>query len=715
MEIKDIVQLLTTIGRRKTQDKIWETTLYYYTSIMINRYGLKKSIAHMKKDIKFFAFLFAQSSAGKSFTVSTIEKIFTNALTNYNYTMEQKLKLQIQKIKEAGHQIDEDDVNKLFRYLPKSPTISLNGTAEGLYEVCNSQLLSNFGSFNLFNDEFGDIINKSSDTLNQLKELYDGSWKAKIIKGDTDKQQLTEDLRGIVSNVYGIGSNKALDSGSSQLLYKLLSSGLFRRSFIINVKTSDIEVNKAEDELELLQNYFSEVDDWLKDHKKKAIEKKEELFIHFSDEAEEEIQNIEQSLIDRYNENKLNELSEYDTGATEIIVDLACLIAIIEKSMTVELKHIKYAFKYFIDTRTTVADLLNKVHHHVIIFNMLKQTNQAMSWTELLEYNPNLPTTQIKVKDIISLLKEYAYQKGYRLHEIEGYTTKYKIEELPVINLEKDKFILSFVCPDESDKREKAIMFKPVEVDWNTITTKLVTSQKTSSFTVSHFLQSTKTEPYDCSHRKDDLFIEGQNLLAFDIDDDMTLEEAKEKLKEYTYCIYTTKSHQKEKNGIICDRFRVLIPTDKKFYVPKTKYKELYKNVEQLLGIENDSATRNPTRLFYTNPDAEVLTNIGSLLSIECCIPSTDKEIDYNKRINFIYDNLDDDELTRRAHGFIKWFIANTNLGTRNDNLYKASKYAMELYQGDVNQVEYFVELLNSQLSEPLPEHEVNTILRRRN
>ena len=51
-----------------------------------------------------------------------------------------------------------------------------------------------------------------------------------------------------------------------------------------------------------------------------------------------------------------------------------------------------------------------------------------------------------------------------------------------------------------------------------------------------------------------------QNIIIFDIDDGLSIEEAKQQFKAYEYLIATTKSHQKDKKGIICDRFRIIIP-----------------------------------------------------------------------------------------------------------------------------------------------------------
>jgi hypothetical protein len=53
-----------------------------------------------------------------------------------------------------------------------------------------------------------------------------------------------------------------------------------------------------------------------------------------------------------------------------------------------------------------------------------------------------------------------------------------------------------------------------------------------------------------------------QNLLIFDIDDGLSLEDAKKMFSKYEYLIATTKSHRQVKKDVVCDRFRVIIPSN---------------------------------------------------------------------------------------------------------------------------------------------------------
>lgn len=71
------------------------------------------------------------------------------------------------------------------------------------------------------------------------------------------------------------------------------------------------------------------------------------------------------------------------------------------------------------------------------------------------------------------------------------------------------------------------------------------------------------TVPYSFGIYKDDYrnkenFLQTE-LIGLDFDEGVTLEEAEELLKDYTFVIAPTKSHQKEKNGKVFDRFRVIL------------------------------------------------------------------------------------------------------------------------------------------------------------
>lgn len=116
---------------------------------------------------------------------------------------------------------------------------------------------------------------------------------------------------------------------------------------------------------------------------------------------------------------------------------------------------------------------------------------------------------------------------------------------------------------------------------------------------------------YKTGHRHKDNIISLGNVLIYDFDDGSiplpAMKQFMEKNK-ITSAIFTTKSHQKEKNGKpAVDRYRLFIPFSKNFTVSVEEYSYLFMYVAELLNIQNaiDTACKNPSRSFYPNPEQE--------------------------------------------------------------------------------------------------------------
>lgn len=117
------------------------------------------------------------------------------------------------------------------------------------------------------------------------------------------------------------------------------------------------------------------------------------------------------------------------------------------------------------------------------------------------------------------------------------------------------------------------------------------------------------------NYRNKDNFLKAETL-ALDFDSGMTLNEAKLQFAGYKHIIATTRSHQKEKNGLKCDRFRVILNleqtiTDPEIYV--STYKALLDKFPQA-----DKATKDPSRMFY--PSTTIISTKLDGLDIKAII-----------------------------------------------------------------------------------------------
>lgn len=116
---------------------------------------------------------------------------------------------------------------------------------------------------------------------------------------------------------------------------------------------------------------------------------------------------------------------------------------------------------------------------------------------------------------------------------------------------------------------------------------------------------------FNNNHRKNENF-KGSEFIGLDFDNGMSIETALETFKEYTHIIGTTKSHQKEKSGVIADRFRVILKLDKEI----TNYQDYKATATALLTKypQADVKCSDAARMFY--PCVEILSSNFNGLSI---------------------------------------------------------------------------------------------------
>ena len=99
-----------------------------------------------------------------------------------------------------------------------------------------------------------------------------------------------------------------------------------------------------------------------------------------------------------------------------------------------------------------------------------------------------------------------------------------------------------------------------------------------------------------------------QNILILDIDDGLTIDEAKKIFKDYMYLICTTKSHRKEKKGKIEDRYRVIL---KSFNIPIGDDYFLFTNELEKIYPFIDKQVNTKTGAFLGFTDCEYWYNDG--------------------------------------------------------------------------------------------------------
>lgn len=107
-------------------------------------------------------------------------------------------------------------------------------------------------------------------------------------------------------------------------------------------------------------------------------------------------------------------------------------------------------------------------------------------------------------------------------------------------------------------------------------------------------------------HRKNENYLGDTNVIFLDIDSGMTFKEAQELFKDLKCFMVTTRSHQKDKKGVICDRFRVCIKLDKPINLDTIEYKIAMQAIFDFFG-NVDRSTKDPARFYFSSPiDSDV-------------------------------------------------------------------------------------------------------------
>lgn len=116
-------------------------------------------------------------------------------------------------------------------------------------------------------------------------------------------------------------------------------------------------------------------------------------------------------------------------------------------------------------------------------------------------------------------------------------------------------------------------------------------------------------------HRKNDNWIGCEDVLILDVDDGCTIKQAMEIFKKYRHYIITSRSHMKDKNGLVCERFRIFLQLENTINDISTRDAFIRGVMDVYCFV--DGSCKDRGRFFYSSPsDAEVFYNEGKLFPV---------------------------------------------------------------------------------------------------
>ena len=230
-----------------------------------------------------------------------------------------------------------------------------------------------------------------------------------------------------------------------------------------------------------------------------------------------------------------------------------------------------------------------------------------------------------------------------------------------------------------------------------------------ASFTWLDLHRVTKIMAYSNSsfkygHRSNDNVQGYGQLLIYDIDDGLTMQEAKKVLEGFKMLMVTTKSHQIEKNGLICDRYRIIFITDRTIKLDSESYSNFMTNVYESLGIPADESCKDSSRAYYGAKGEHWYSEGTKLFEISNLIPSTTKETEHKVMLR--------KSSIGNTEGIERFLLEEAVRGARSNSILK---YGMFLVSSgyEYQDVEEKVLLFNERLPEPLTIKEIrSTILK---
>ena len=636
----------------------------------------------------YFGISFGGSGVGKNHSDNLARAIFKESFDNF------------QRHAESFYDSRKDPADKKPdpRYVNLSSYfIPVTSTWQALQKAAQTVKDMDVGSVNVVSDELGDNIMSMSEIFTKLKSTWDtGTSEGPVNVTNGGESYFCVHDVCFNALLFGAPGPFELDPKKKDRLLETYVSGMARRSFIYHNNTYKKSENRNPNFEKLEREFYDKLESYIKELRYFLNNTRE---IRYPAKIREKL--LEYDQIKELERERSISLIAEDLGSTKKIEKLLGIIATLDLQDEINEEHLKFAIEFTEALDSTAEETVEIKPAYKRIYDEIEKRSFAAR-TDIVK-----AVKDITIKDLDSqliLVQEHANLIGNSLikKEYNG-IIKYKIEKLSNTNL--DNIILSI--NGNTDRTEPEGFVR-----------KIGSFDKLINAVNAEFRYSAGT--FRNEYISDENYLQEQNLFIIDIDNDLKLEDAKALFSSMTYLITTTKSHQKPKktkvNGetidLVCDRFRIILPTLSTFHLTAKVYSEMYMNVINSLGIaEADSKCRNASRWYYGNPEGEHWYNKGDLLDIRTYIPDSSEHQDASTSLNN-YDNQRDKSnapASIRVDAAIRWFLSNTATGNRNDNLFKLGMLLKE----KIEEPDWAMWLLNANtcLSHPLPDSDMKSII----
>ncbi len=585
--------------------------------IQVCKITARMNFDNTKTPANLYGMVFLCSGGGKDSTIGCFDK------NVFNQTNEKILRLYkkeydnlLSDVENEANKECKTDKAKQAYIRENKPRLFLfsfgNATPEGFEsQRAAFHKVNKFGGTNIIMSEFGKYIKNydksKEDFIVNLIEVFDhGKSNPKVIKGDKE----TIGLDNVSNNFWCHSSYDGLASEEAKTrLLNILDTGLARRSFLCYPDQNEYRAGfeNSDDFFKAIKNLQQKRETSLLECSDFMLKTFEKLF--YSNKKEFKTTEDTERLYIEYqilNDKKAESLSPFvESGIRSEqahrqwkTLKLACIFGCIThpENDTIEIEDFlsalyvteyygRYYKKFYNTEKVTDSErlysfLVDNQHRFITKGDLRKQKfvhpSRFKQW-----YEDNWEDMMV-----------IADQNGYFLEETRGSRNNIKFK-LTKIEVQTPSLIKLSVSTHEANN------YIPVKVEFTDLHN---TANSNMYYSAGQFSDN---------HRSLKNWLGFCNIAIFDYDSNISILQAQEYYKEYTHLITTTKSHQKEKNGIICDRFRVFLPLLVEFKGNKDEYKQVLKAIDaHFTNSKADQPVIEASRFYFGHPDGEHFYNI---------------------------------------------------------------------------------------------------------
>ena len=613
-----------------------------------------------------YGVLLAPSGVGKSKSVGFVNDLIKPAIDVVKEKAQAQMEILDPFASEEIHDLTKDGVtvSDSYKSLTDAATVKIMRVLD----------LIEYFSINYIVDEFASVVTKEYEMLSStVLEIYDKGYVPVNLRA-TSKINKAESP--IPMNLLAFGSAHLLfesDTATEKAFFDLLLAGLARRSVFCYVDTQvnrfTLDVNANRNIIDSISNDLVKI---VSDYDKKVLSlssEAESAYLKYLDDNTEDSLQYQSHLM-------LQKI--YAKNKYWIALKLSALVAVSNFHEQVELSDFEYAKQIVEDSEKDLHRIINRPQKYELVVDYLVESGKEESEYTLTQSLPFYKEIKAK-KQFLELMKGYAFDNNITLmiqekHNVTFYSAKNREKvdlDKPLTFSYSSHITEGFYCNDQGTWKD---FYKVVCADGI------------------HY----SAHCFKDGYRKKDNVIEGFSLIILDFDGGVSLDTAKLIFEDYTYLIATTKSHQVEKNGIVDDRFRVILPMESKLELDPEQYSQFMKNLLDDIPIEADRACVDASRFYYSYK-GEYWYNEGVLFDAIKYIPNTQEAETYSKEGN---------KLSKKNIDRIGQYLLRNEHSGRNNQLLR---YSLLLIDKGYSKEDIKKEVLklNAQFSKPLPEVEI--------